>query len=643
MSDVDLVVVSYNTPNAFRECFESLVEYTPGASIFVVDNASTDPRTLQYLGEIERRQFPRQNKVIVIRCPENYGYGPACNIGIRHGLSRYVAILNNDIKVSENWSGLLCEGFSFSDRVGIVGPKLVDASGRLVGTGVTNSELYTSPRGWLELDRGQYDSPEEVVYMGGACLLCNREVIESASLFDESFKFYFEEFDLSVRLRKSGWKTVYWPRCKVVHHHEGVLKESGSSSEDRNFRNQQFQRSRDLFFSRWRDEDLQLGSFVEGVARQTELTSSSDSRPTIVYFSIIPYGFRRQRPQHLARGLASRGYRVLFVDPSMSKFPVVTKRDGVDVISGVPCTEPQIYKAFEKGNIAETSQFLSTLCRDLNPVALYTGCPYWSTVLSDMELGVPLVYDRMDDYSCFDNLNKSFITECDAWLLRNSQLVVASSKVLYDSASNECQSVVRIPNGCEFEHFARAGGRGPIWDMGTIVVGYFGAISSWFDVEFVRQIAMWTERQLRVELIGAQSYIDVSSLSSLSNVQLLGEKDYSDLPRYLSGWDVCLIPFKLEPITQAVNPVKLFEYFAAGKPVISTRLPEVETFGSGLVEFADDGESACECIRRLLTCGIEEWSQKKQSRVKVAQENTWDKRVTDLAVCIERVRSGLHT
>ena len=106
------------------------------------------------------------------------------------------------------------------------------------------------------------------------------------------------------------------------------------------------------------------------------------------------------------------------------------------------------------------------------------------------------------------------------------------------------------------------------------IVGYYGAIADWFDLNLVTSLAE-SRPQYYFVLIGQVHGIDISKLASLPNVNMLGEKNYREIPLYLSHFDVCLIPFVLNKLTKGVDPVKMYEYFSQGKPVVATDMAEL--------------------------------------------------------------------
>jgi glycosyltransferase involved in cell wall biosynthesis len=115
-----------------------------------------------------------------------------------------------------------------------------------------------------------------------------------------------------------------------------------------------------------------------------------------------------------------------------------------------------------------------------------------------------------------------------------------------------------------------------------------------------------------------------------ANIHVLGRRPYADLPRYLAGFDCCLIPFRASPLTAAVSPVKLYEYLAAGKPVVSTPLPSVLPFGREVLLGAD---------RRFLEAVDEAVANRHdavaaESRRRCARANTWEQRMADILAAV---------
>jgi GT2 family glycosyltransferase len=150
------------------------------------------------------------------------------------------------------------------------------------------------------------------------------------------------------------------------------------------------------------------------------------------------------------------------------------------------------------------------------------------------------------------------------------------------------------------------------------IVGYFGAIADWFDVDLMTRLAR--ERpHYQFVLLGGVFGVDVRGLDALPNVSLLGQQPYADMPEYLHHFDVCLIPFRINPITQATDPVKLYEYLAAGKPVVSVALPELEPCREHVYLAA----SADDFLAQVDAAVAERDPARAERRRQFAAANTW--------------------
>ena len=234
---MDLVIVNYNSLHYLSDCLTALHRYTPQPyQIIVVDNASNDGSVsyLQGRGGIE-----------TIFNLENRGYAVACNQGIRQGKNPYVVLLNPDVKVTKGWWEPLLAAVRPSD-VAVVGPKMANSQGLLVGAGVTSWDELTRPRFWLQPDRpGLFTKPEECITVGGACYLIKRALIPVLGYFDERYFLYFEETDYSINAVLKGYKVIFNP-LSVVYHEVG-----GSSSESHSKRLVYFQESQRRFVQKW--------------------------------------------------------------------------------------------------------------------------------------------------------------------------------------------------------------------------------------------------------------------------------------------------------------------------------------------------------------------------------------------------------
>lgn len=208
-SKVDIIIVSYNAKDYLIKTIESFKRNSSNYTLTIIDNNSTDGSKEWLLG---------QNDSTIIIKNKNIGYGAAVNIAARRHNNPYICISNCDIEVSENWQSLT-NYFDKDEKVACIGAKIIFPDGRLQNCGIAGTEKNRLLRGWSETDEGQYDNIEEVVSVCGAFFVIRRDIFQILNGFDERFFFYFEETDLHIRIRKIGFKVIYYPKVTIIHHY----------------------------------------------------------------------------------------------------------------------------------------------------------------------------------------------------------------------------------------------------------------------------------------------------------------------------------------------------------------------------------------------------------------------------------------
>jgi glycosyltransferase involved in cell wall biosynthesis len=234
-------------------------------------------------------------------------------------------------------------------------------------------------------------------------------------------------------------------------------------------------------------------------------------------------------------------------------------------------------------------------------------------------------YYCVDKYAAIPGVDSRAIAAMDAELTHSAGIVfVASEKVLAEK-SRVRGDVQLSPHGVDFEHFSKAAAPSskrpadlPEWH--GKIVGFFGLIEDWIDLDLLAHIAERHPDWLIV-LIGHQA-VDVSKLRALSNVALLGKKPFAELPTYGRLFDVALLPYR--PTDQVIhsNPIKLREYLAMGKPVVCKRFPHAEQF-SDVVYLANDQDEFVTQIERAIA---EDNAQASRRRMQTVRTSTWEAR-----------------
>ncbi len=323
---------------------------------------------------------------------------------------------------------------------------------------------------------------------------------------------------------------------------------------------------------------------------------------------------------HLMRLLA-RDNRVLWVNSIGYRAPTASKADISRafrklIAAAGPITEPErnifvlnpiAIPAYGKPRVREFNRHLlrfqvKRAMRRLGfrrPVN-WVYMPAAAVVVGD--LGEDLViYHCVDEYTGFSGVSARSIAELEELLIRRSDLVVVSSELLYQSKVKINPRTVLVRHGVDHAHFRRALRPetlvpSDIAELPRPIIGFFGLIADWVDVDLMAYVAeQFPEGSL--VLLG-KATTDVSALERLPNVHLLGRKHYDQLPAYCKGFDVALMPFRINVLTLNSNPLKVREYLAAGLDVISTPIPEVEVLG--LCRIGADRESFVREIRVAL-------------------------------------------
>ncbi len=212
-----------------------------------------------------------------------------------------------------------------------------------------------------------------------------------------------------------------------------------------------------------------------------------------------------------------------------------------------------------------------------------------------------VVYYCVDEYTEFTGVTATALAELERQLLDRADLVVVSADRLYQSKSPFNPRTHLVRHGVDFDHFRKAllpETRVPekLARLPKPVIGFFGLVADWVDVELMAEMARRFPHGSLVVL--GKVTTDVSELAALPNVHLLGRKPYEELPAYCKGFDVALMPFRINELTLNANPLKVREYLAAGLPVISTPIPEVEVLGQCRIAAGVDAfqQEICEAL-----------------------------------------------
>lgn len=353
--------------------------------------------------------------------------------------------------------------------------------------------------------------------------------------------------------------------------------------------------------------------------------------------------------KHIITRLAKRN-RVLWINSLGNRAPTATARDfkrmakkfvehvrghrrmqeNIDVFSPLALPFPGSALA-GRVNQRYLAWSIRMVCHRLGfrrPIS-YSFLPSSADVVGS--LGEKLVlYHCVDEFSEFTGSNKAGILDMERRLIERADAVIASSRMLYESKRPHNPNTVFLPHGVDVETFSRAlDPRTEIPEdlvaLPRPVIGFFGLIADWVDLDVVQFLAR-SRPQWSFVLIG-KTEVDASALRRLPNVYFLGRKEYRDLPAYCKGFDVAILPFVVNHLTLAANPLKVREYLAAGLPVVATPLPEVQRLEPA-VRTACTPEQFLQQTQELIASGC---TGPQPAIARTMEGESWDAKVEEIS------------
>jgi UDP-galactopyranose mutase len=367
--------------------------------------------------------------------------------------------------------------------------------------------------------------------------------------------------------------------------------------------------------------------------------SASKTAPDLVCLSHLRWDFVYQRPQHLLSRFARRG-RVFFVeepvyDDGEMRLDVSRRDDGVYVVVPrlpVGAYDIETLDAFQR-------QMIDELFREqrIDEHILWYYTPMavaWTGHLKP----VATVYDCMDELSAFKGAPVALTSREDE-LFRRADLVFTGGQSLYEVKRKRHTNIYPFPSSIDATHFVKARSiESEPEDQREIPhprLGFFGVVDERMDVKLLAGVAA-ARPDWHLVIIGPVVKIDPAELPRLPNIHYLGSKQYAELPEYLAGWDVALLPFALNESTRFISPTKTPEYLSAGRPVVSTSIRDVvRPYGQlDLVRIAD----TVEAFVRACDEAMSEDAEKRMREVDAfLAEISWDRTWGRMSELIEDV------
>ena len=613
VSLVSILIVTFNNLELNRQCLESVLGDTdyPHYEIIVVDNASEDGTP-----ELLRDLAARDNRIKVICNAHNQGFASANNQALAIATGEYLCLLNNDTVVSGAWLSTLVRHLRHNPTIGLIGP-VTNACGNAAQIPVGYELVADMPIWAAENCRRHRGELADIQMLAFFCVVIPRAVYRAVGPLDERFAIgMFEDDDYNDRVRAAGFEIKLAKDSFVHHWQRASFKLLGEDEYHRIYQENKgrYQTNAGLPAARRQ----QLGRLHQAC----EVASAVVLFPPSIGWNVTLF----QRPHHLARAVAAVGGIAIFDCTGSS----------VDEVDLLREAEPGVYLFQGSPNIL----------RDLPALILWTFT-YNYGYRDFFPTGVRVVYDWIDDLSVFP-YDQGWLGALHARALSEADIVAAVARNLHADLLTVRPNALYLPNAVDASHFRQVPSPNPasldvgmkrVLAAGKPIAGYYGAMARWFDYDLLAQVAGqrddWSFVLIGPDLDGS---LGTSGITKLANVYWLGPRDYDQLPGYLRLFDVAMIPFKVNDITRATSPLKLYEYFAGGRGVITTPMPECAAFEEVLV--AQTAKDFAAAIDRAVNLHHDPEFLSRLSDL--ASANSWEARVRMVLSACECPPAGEH-
>ena len=238
-----------------------------------------------------------------------------------------------------------------------------------------------------------------------------------------------------------------------------------------------------------------------------------------------------------------------------------------------------------------------------------------------------VVYDCMDELAAFKNPPKQLLQRESA-LLNIADICFTGGPSLYESKRNRHANAHCFSSSVDAKHFRQALDKSNSHpDQANVAhprLGFYGVIDERFDTDLIKQVAA-ARPEWQIVLVGPVVKIDPANLPQAANIHYMGQRTYDELPKFLAGWDVCLLPFALNESTKFISPTKVLEYMAAELPSVSTPITDVKVPYSHVVEIAETADEFIAACERMLALDDAQKADLAERMRKVVANTSWDK------------------
>ncbi|WP_243650114.1 UDP-galactopyranose mutase [Sphingomonas sp. PP-CC-3G-468] len=388
---------------------------------------------------------------------------------------------------------------------------------------------------------------------------------------------------------------------------------------------------------------------MHGIGPTPTLATTDDTSPPppLICFSHLRWDFVTQRPQHLMKRFAQSQSVFVWEEHIPCDHPLPFLEHHPFPADNVIALRPRLphwwnAEQVEAGLRQLLDMLVATSIRTKPVLWFYT--PMMLPFAEHLDAAA-IVYDCMDELSAFRFADPALLDR-EARLLERADLVFTGGYSLYEAKRGRHRDVHAFPSAVDVAHFAQARtGNIEPEDQRHIPgpkLGFFGVIDERIDLALLDAVAA-RRPDWSFVMIGPVVKIDPAHLPRRANIHWLGGRGYNELPAYLSGWDVALMPFAINAATRFISPTKTPEYLAGGLPVVSTPIVDViRHYGdAAAVTIAADATAfvtACEAALALPREGA--WRDEAD---RLLATQSWDRTQTAMATEIDRILQAKRT
>ena len=358
---------------------------------------------------------------------------------------------------------------------------------------------------------------------------------------------------------------------------------------------------------------------------------------TLIVFSHLRWNFVLQRPQHLLSRLAAHRPVLFFEEPVGGAAEPWLERTNPCPNVEVLCPHVSVAQGgFHDDHLPALQQLLGDFLQE-NGIGEYAVW-FYTPMAFPLASGLAprgIVYDCMDELTAFRHAPRQLVQRENV-LLKEADLVFTGGPSLFESKRNRHPDVHCFPSSVDAAHFSQRVADHPAQaHLAHPRLGYYGVIDERLDLPLIATLAD-AHADWQIVMVGPVVKIDPASLPQRPNLHWMGQRDYAELPAFLAGWDVSLLPFALNEATRFISPTKTLEYLAAGRPSVSTPIRDVAEPYSGVVAIAADPAEFVAACEDILAWTPADHQRFAQAAAAVVAATSWDRTAERMHALLSR-------